>query len=310
MTKTLLPGNRLLSAAIPVYNFSNFLPETLDSLLDQTAAEGVGVLVFDGGSTDNTQSIVTGYMKRYSHLRYVKALKKGGIDFDMARCVELVGAQYCWLFSGDDVMQPYGIKEVLEALTQWRPDLLLLRHNECHFNMSVIKDWPVLNIVEDKLFLLNDDKDRRQYLEAALTSEAFFSFMGGLVVKRSTWFRERLDPAFVGSNWAHIGRLWSLSNSPFKLGYLHQVMLNRRGGNDSFSNQGMLTRLEIQISGLLGVIEALYDPRSLEMQHLKRVVKGEVEPNWTNAVREDLKNRNAPPEQFEKLDQMLERLKD
>ena len=43
-----------LSITIPVYNFAQFLPETLDTILDQEGAKDVEVLIFDGGSTDHT----------------------------------------------------------------------------------------------------------------------------------------------------------------------------------------------------------------------------------------------------------------
>jgi abequosyltransferase len=166
-----------------------------------------------------------------------------------------------------------------------------------------------LAFTEDKIFDLHDEGDRRLYLEAARSSEAFFSFMGALIVKRHRWFKSTLDSRFNGSNWAHVGRLWSLLNEPFKLVYLHDVLLNRRGGNDSFSNNGMLSRLDIQINGLLNVIEEIYGQPSLEAHHLRRVVRSEVEPDWANAVRQDLLGRHAPQSDFVQLGKMLDRIK-
>lgn len=301
-------ADRLLSIAIPVYNFGVFLPETLDSLLDQALTERIEVLVFDGGSTDDTLHIARGYAKRYPNFRYVRALKKGGIDADMARSIELVSAPYCWLFSGDDAMSPDAIVRVLDALRRWQPDLILGRHNECALDMSVLKDWPVLSVEADKVFDLQKEEERRIYLESARSSEAFFSFMGGLVIRRARWFRGTLAPSFNGSNWAHIGRLWSLMKEPFRLVYLHEVLLNRRGGNDSFSKDGMLFRLGIQIDGLLDIIESIYGVSSMEAHHLRRVIKVEVEPNWANSVRQDLRIRCAPQKDFDRLDQMLKRI--
>src|SRR6202030_2068241 len=146
----------------------------------QASAENLEVLVFDGGSSDDTPRIVRRYLRRYPNLRYVRALRKGGIDADMARSVDLVSAPYCWLFSGDDVMLPGAIGRVLWALKRWQPDLILGRHNECLVDMSVLKDWPVLAFMEDKTVDLHNAEDRRLYLEAARSSEAFFSFMGAL----------------------------------------------------------------------------------------------------------------------------------
>ncbi|MBU1235854.1 MAG: glycosyltransferase family 2 protein [Gammaproteobacteria bacterium] len=298
----------MLSIAIPVYNFGKFLPQTLNSILDQAADYNVEVLIFDGGSTDNTRLLVDDYCRRFNNFRYVREIEKGGIDADLARSVELVDTKYCWLFSGDDLMRRGAIGGVLKALQEWQPDLLLCRHNECQFDMTVLKDWPVLSIAADRLFNLHEKHDRLAYLEAALSSEAYFSFMGGLVVNRFTWFKGKLEPVFNGSNWAHVGRLWKLTDAPFRLGYIYEALLDRRGGNDSFSSGGMLSRLDIQINGLLGIIEALYGENSIEFQHLKRVVLSEVEPHWSNAVRQDLIDTCAGKDQFEKLERMLARI--
>lgn len=300
--------NNLLSIAIPTYNFGAFLPECLESLLDESFESNVEVLIFDGCSTDDTQLVVRSYQRNYPNLRYVKALKKGGIDFDMAKSVELVSSRYCWLFSGDDIIRPQSIKSILSTIEKCEPDLILCRHNECHYDLNVIKDWPVLDIEEDRVFQLDDEQERSEYLSLALTSEAFFSFMGSLIVKRETWLREQLNPDLDGSYWAHIGRLWSLTKSPFKLCYMHEVILDRRGGNDSFSKDGMLSRLRIQISGLLNAIGTVFEKDSYAVQNLKKVIKAEVFPDWVNAVKANLIAMNAPQEQHDELVSLLEKL--
>jgi len=291
-----------------VYNFESYLPECLESLLDESFEHNVEVLIYDGCSADNTQVVAGTYQQKYPNLRYVKALKKGGIDFDMAKSVELVSSRYCWLFSGDDIIQPQSIKKILSIIEKWEPDLILCRHNECDYDLNFIKDWPLLNIEEDRVFQLDDEKDRSEYLSLALTSEAFFSFMGGLIVKRETWFREQLNPDLDGSCWAHIGRLWSLTKYPFRLYYIHEVALDRRGGNDSFSNDGMLARLIIQISGLLKAIGTVFEENSDAVQNLKRVIKVEVYPDWVNAVKANLTAINAPQEQHDELQILLDKI--
>lgn len=304
----MVKSKNILSIAIPVYNFGVFLPECLESLLDESLENNVEVLIFDGCSTDDTQLVVRNYQQNYPNLRYVKALEKGGIDFDMAKSVELVSSRYCWLFSGDDIVRPQSIKSILSTIEMFKPDLILCRHNECHYDLSPIKDWPVLNIEEDRIFQLNDYEERSEYLSLALTSEAFFSFMGGLIIKREAWLREQLNPALDGSNWAHIGRLWSLTKSPFRLNYMHKVVLDRRGGNDSFSKDGMLSRLRIQIAGLLNTIETVFEKDSDVVQNLKRVIKAEVYPDWASAVRANLIAMNAPQKQHDELDSLLDKI--
>jgi len=301
----MVKSNNLLSIAIPVYNFESYLPSCLESILNEAFEYNVEVLIYDGCSTDNTQLVARSYQQEYPNLRYIKALKKGGIDFDMAKSVELVTGRYCWLFSGDDIARPQAIKTILSTIEKWKPDLILCRHNECDYDLNFIKDWPLLNIKEDRLFQLDDEQDRSKYFSLALTSEAFFSFMGGLIIKRETWLREQLNPELDGSCWAHVGRLWSLTRYPFSLYYIHEAILDRRGGNDSFSNDGMLARLRIQIAGLLNAIGTVFEINSDAAQNLKRVIKGEVYPDWVNAVKANLRSMNAPEEQHDELQDLL-----
>jgi abequosyltransferase len=47
-----------LSIPIPVYNFAEFLPQTLDSILSQEGVGQVEILVVDGASTDGTQQLI------------------------------------------------------------------------------------------------------------------------------------------------------------------------------------------------------------------------------------------------------------
>lgn len=59
-----------LSIVIPIYNFESYLGETLDSIIMQSEQSEVEILIFDGGSTDNTQDLVKKYQKYFSNIKY------------------------------------------------------------------------------------------------------------------------------------------------------------------------------------------------------------------------------------------------
>ncbi|MDL2403911.1 glycosyltransferase family 2 protein [Rhizobium mayense] len=298
--------NKLLSVAIPTYNFALFLPETLTSLVSEAQELGIDVLVFDGNSTDNTREVVSSIQAKHPNLRYIKALSKGGIDLDMSKCVSYGSSEYCWLFSGDDLYRAGSFAYVLSLLKEYKPDLLLCRHNECDFDMRPLKDWPVLNSGVDKetMFDLSQHSDLVRYCDAAVTSEAFFSFMGGLIVKRRKWFEAKLDSDHTNKNWAHITRLWRLTATQFKLLYTPKVLLDRRGGNDSFSSDGMLERLKLQVYGLQHAVgKATSDP--VVHRNLRRVVRYEIYPSWYQAVENHLKSTNAEQSMLNELKSLL-----
>ena len=265
-----------LSVPIPVYNFAGFLPETLASIMQQDRVDEVEVLVVDGASTDNTADVMRDLCAKYSNLRYHRLPEKGGIDRDMAKSVELSRGEYCWLFSGDDIMNPGALKDVLADLDSGH-DLYLLKHAECFGDMRPLHaEYPILEPNEPRAFQLSDKAQRLDYFKRAVNSEAFFSFMGGLVVKRSTWNRVPLNPDFVGSCFAHSARFFDLmKSSGLSVKYTGRVGLSRRGENDSFSDRGLVNRYRIQVEGFHKIVNTFFGPHSAEAREVRRAVRTE-----------------------------------
>ena len=56
-----------LSVIIPVYNVEEYLVETLDSVVNQTM-DNYEIILVNDGSTDNSQSIIDDYAKRYENI--------------------------------------------------------------------------------------------------------------------------------------------------------------------------------------------------------------------------------------------------
>ena len=59
-----------LSIPVPVYNFAEFLPETLQSIVSQEGAEQVEIIVVDSASTDNTPQVMAEFCAKYPNVRY------------------------------------------------------------------------------------------------------------------------------------------------------------------------------------------------------------------------------------------------
>lgn len=264
----------VLSVCIPTFNFGAFIGETLQSILCQ-ATPDVEVLVLDSASTDETPMVVQDLQRKFPSLRYVRAEHRGGIDRDMARVVELARGTYCWLFSADDVMVQGALLRVIkEVVTE--DDVYLCMHSNHSFSMRMIEpSHPVLCSNADGRFELADREQQLKYFESALTTEAFFSFMGGLIVKRATWSSVPLNERFVGSCWAHVARLFELSKTGLSVRFLAAVLLQRRGGNDSFATHGRVRRYALAIQGFQNLGNHFWGGKSLQAFHIRRVLRAE-----------------------------------
>lgn len=263
-----------LSICMPTYNFGRFIAETLHSILEQDGAEEIEVVVLDGASADNTADIVTGLQKQYPQIKYFRLPVRGGIDRDMAKTVELASGEYCWLFSSDDIMRNGALELALNEIKQGY-DLYLCRHAECTFEMQVLFEYPILCLNSEAVFDLANPEIRERYFSLAITTEAFFSFMGGLVIKKSTWDSVPLNEAFVGSCWALAARLFEVMRKRLTVKYVGKTCLYRRGENDFFMDKGVVNRLRIAIEGYHRLADTFFGHDSVEAFHIRRVLKND-----------------------------------
>jgi len=263
----------ILSICIPTYNFGDFIGATLESIVGQLP-EHAEIVVLDGGSTDSTEQVVARFQSRCPQIRYQRRDTRGGIDRDMVRSIDLARGEYCWLFSADDIMRPKSIERMMRAICTSH-DIYLCKHASCDFHMKVLCETGVLDIQSETTFDLGDAAQRLRYFGLAQTTEAFFSFMGGIIIKRAKWNSIQLNEAFVGSCWAHVARILELGSSGLTVTYIPEALLDRRGGNDSFSDRGMVNRYRIAIEGYHRLAAAFFPNGSTEAFHIRRVIRNE-----------------------------------
>ena len=104
-----------VSIGVPVYNGEPFLPETLDSLLEQTEGD-FEILLCDNGSTDRTEAIGREYAARDSRIHYERTERNQGAAFNFNRTLELARAPFFKWAAADDVCAPRFLEHCLHAL--------------------------------------------------------------------------------------------------------------------------------------------------------------------------------------------------
>lgn len=286
-----------LSVCIPVYNFADFLAVTLNSILPQLVP-GVEVMVLDGGSTDRTPEMMREWAAREPGLRYVRFDQRGGIDPDIAKCVELARGEYCWLFSGDDLMRPGALARVL-AWTESGEDVYLGKHTNCDRDMRLLFDYRIFRREDAKIVDLADPEARLAYLENALNTEAVFSFMSGQVIRRATWNSVPEPTPFMRSCWGLAARLLSATRTRLRVRCVNEIWLDKRGGNDSFMDRGLVNRLRIAVDGFNGIAAAYFGPGSLEAVQVRRLLRNELNLKmiiYARSLADDSPEQESRPE--------------
>lgn len=102
--------NVKISVIVPVYNVEKFLPECLNSLIDQTH-KNFEVLLVDDGATDHSADICDNYAKKDNRIR-VFHKKNGGLSDARNYALTYITGDYIAFIDSDD----YVHKEYLETL--------------------------------------------------------------------------------------------------------------------------------------------------------------------------------------------------
>jgi abequosyltransferase len=262
-----------LSICIPVYNFGPFLGPTLESIVGQ-ADDRVEIVVLDGGSTDDTPQIIDRFQRRFPRLRYERRDRRGGIDRDMARAIDLATGDFCWTFSGDDIMRPGAVPRLLAELDDG-VDVYLLESVLCRFDMTPLGPHRMLDYGTPHTVRLHDPAERIGYFRAARNTAAFFSFCSAVVFRKERWDSVPADESFMGSCWAHAARLFQLLPGGLTVRYLPDPFLDKRGDNDSFVTNGLVPRFGIAVDGYHRIADTFFGPESEEAFHVRRCVRAE-----------------------------------
>ena len=191
-----------LSICIPTLNRGSFIGETLKSITSQLE-ERVEVVIVDGGSTDETESIVNSYQNKYPDIRYVKkdsSDKKPsneGFDRDCNQAVELADCEYCWLMTDDDLLKPGAIKKILlETEKNYTLIVAGVEVMNSDFTELLVERRPNLSV--DCVYTPSE------WNEFAAVVGSHLTFVGAVIIKRQVWLGRNVEKYF-GSGFVHVG---------------------------------------------------------------------------------------------------------
>ena len=116
-----------ISVVIPTYNLASFLPECLESILQQTQLPQE-IIVVDDGSTDETSEVIRNYIPRVTYLRK----PNGGVASARNHGVLAASSKWIAFMDHDDLSLP----------TRFERQMKLVEHTGCDL---VFSDQTVVN---------------------------------------------------------------------------------------------------------------------------------------------------------------------
>lgn len=217
-----------LSICIATYGRAGFIGQTLESILTQVG-EQVEVVVVDGASPDDTSAVVGTFLSAYPRLVYRREASNEGVDRDFDKAVQYARGEYCWLMSDDDVLAPDAVATVLARLA-CEPELVVVNAEIRSKDMTLLLKPSQLEVSSD----LDFDSPEHERLFAV--TAGYLSFIGAVVIRRSTWLARDRVPYF-GSLFIHVGVIFQ----PPVLGraiIIARPLIRIRYGNAMWSARG------------------------------------------------------------------------
>jgi len=108
-----------LTIAIPTYNGSPHITETIESILLQLpdVNKKIEILISDNGSTDETQEIVLRYCSLYPQLiSYYRNEANLGFDLNLISAIEKAKGKYIQFLGDDDYLLPGSLKKIFTVI--------------------------------------------------------------------------------------------------------------------------------------------------------------------------------------------------
>jgi glycosyltransferase involved in cell wall biosynthesis len=107
-----------VSVVIPCYNLARFLPEAIDSVLNQTMKD-YEIIILDDNSTDDTAEVAEKYIKARefndAQISYFKNEKNMHVSYTRNKGIAASSGKYILCLDADDMLTP----NTLEVLSNW-----------------------------------------------------------------------------------------------------------------------------------------------------------------------------------------------
>ena len=115
--------NPLISVVVPVYNVEKYLPNCVDSLLNQTW-KNLEIILVDDGSPDNSWSIMQDYARRDSRVKLLRQ-KNGGLSAARNAGVDAAKGEYIGFLDSDDYLAPETYELLYRAMVKYDAQIAL-----------------------------------------------------------------------------------------------------------------------------------------------------------------------------------------
>ncbi len=104
----------IFSIIVSVYNYGEYLPKTIESVLSSTFSDYELIIVNDG-STDNSYEIMKSYAKKDRRIKLINQ-ENQGLSIARNNAMQIAKGHYYWFVDADDLIAPHALHRMVTAL--------------------------------------------------------------------------------------------------------------------------------------------------------------------------------------------------
>jgi len=116
--------NKILSICTPTFNRPEVLKSNILSMLEELKKFSIPIFISDESDNNETEILITEIKKIYKYIFYFKQSKKLGHDKNVFSSLSLPSTEYIWLLSDSVFVNKNAIKNVLNIINVYKPDLI------------------------------------------------------------------------------------------------------------------------------------------------------------------------------------------
>lgn len=105
-----------VSVVMPVYNYGEFMPRAVNSLLEQTFTDWE-LIISDNASTDSTEAVASGFAAQDSRIHYFRNESNVGVcgNFNLCEARANPDSHYIFGLPADDWLHPHALAKLVTA---------------------------------------------------------------------------------------------------------------------------------------------------------------------------------------------------
>ena len=130
-----------------------------------------------------------------------------------------------------------------------------------------------------------------EYLKSAQSLGALFSYISSIVVRRVDWEGISNNNSLMGSNYAHVYKLFTIANNGGEVKYIKDSLIATRLFNDSFMSGGIARRYLIDLNGYQILADELFVDNSFR-EAFKSVMRREHKWYFLPGLANKVNNRD------------------